>query len=170
MSVTAEAGDKTDWAAMDVEVLVGMQKKLMQGIGEQVEQLLSLAPVLKTKLQQELGVEAELSYVAVVASLDRLVAASAGRKPARGAGRRRAVGRATRYQLVYKDTGSPVLDEAGVPVSFKTQIKILRGPKYENLLGKSGIQNVQLVDTAADNQVVVSKLTLGPAPGGRRKG
>ncbi len=169
MSVTAEAGDKTDWAAMDVEALVGMQKKLMQGIGEQVEQLLSLAPVLKTKLQ-EFGVEAELSYGSVAASLERLVAASSGRKAARGAGRRRPAGRAARYQLVYKETGSPVLDEAGMPVSFKTQIKILRGPKYENLLGQSGIQNVQLVDTAAGNQVVVGKLTLGPAPGGRRKG
>jgi hypothetical protein len=86
-----------------------------------------------------------------------------------GRGRRRGEGkgRPMRFKLVWRDSGEPVVDQTGEPILFRSKVQILRGPRYEALVGRQ-VDKVQLVDTQRDNQVVVDRLTLGPAPGGHR--
>lgn len=172
MSDLEEGAAGRDWAAMEIEKLVGAQKMMFQSITRQVDDLISLTPILQQRLKDELGLVTETDFGAVTACLQRLLetfqprrqtASRASRSP------RAARGRPQRFMLVDKSTGEPVRDQSGQPLAFKTRIKILRGPKYEELLGKERVKQVKLVDTQDDHKVVVENLRLGPAPGGRRR-
>lgn len=172
MSDLEQSEGTRDWAAMDIEKLVGAHKRIFQSITSQVDDLIAMTPVLQQRLKDELGLIAETDFGAVTACLQRLLDSFQPRRA--GSARAARAPRGTRnkpqrFLLVDKESGEAVRDAAGRPLAFKTRIKILRGPKYEELLGKERVKQVRLVDTEEDNRVVVDNLKLGPAPGGRRR-
>jgi len=158
-------GNAEDWDTAEIGELVAAQRDLMLGIGAQVDRLLRLAPVLRRRLKDELGLHTEIDYSQLSDALGKLTGASTARAVR---GSRRKQPKPDRFLLVYRDSGEPVIDAHGEPVRFRTRAKILRGPRYEALLGKSGVKKVMLVDSHNDNQVVTETLTLGPAPGRAR--
>lgn len=159
------ADNVTDWDGMEIGALVAAQRDLMLGISAQVDRLLQLAPILRRRLKDELGLHTEIDYSQLSDALGKLAGATTARGPR---GSRRKQPKPDRFLLVYRESGEPVMDAAGEPIRFRTRARILRGPRYEALLGKSGVKKVMLVDTHHDNQVVTEHLTLGPAPGRAR--
>ena len=165
MAEPDEVTAATEWESLDIGSLVAAQRDLVVGISDQVDRLLELAPVLRRRLKDELGLHTEIDYSHLSDALGKL-AGAAGARSSRGQRRRQS--KPDRFVLVYRDSGEPVMDADGEPIRFRTRARILRGPKYEKLLGKSGVKNVRLVDSQNDNQVVTETLTLGPAPGRTR--
>jgi len=158
-------GKTMDWDSVEIGSLVAAQRDLMLGISEQVDRLLQLAPVLRRRLKDELGLHTEIDYSQLREALGKLAGATTVRAPR---GSRKKQPKPDRFVLVYRDSGQPVIDADGEPVRFRTRARILRGPRYEVLLGQRGVDNVMLVDSQNDNQVVTDTFTLGPAPGRTR--
>lgn len=141
---------------------------LVKGIRAELEELAALEPVLKAAAA-ELGLTVEVDYAALKAGVAKLSAAPVVRQR----GRRKVAEAPTRkrnkdfrFKLIWSD-GRPVLDAEGKELVFRNQVQMLRGPKYEAILGGQ-VADVRLLDTILD-QVVVEQLTTGPAPGGRRR-
>lgn len=155
-----------DWTTATLEELIAAQKRLIQEIDNQIDALLKLTPLVRAKLHEELGWVAAPDHSRLAEKLAQLVAASEGTPRRRG--RKRGSGaKDRRFMLVYKADNSPVMDEDGNPLRFKTKLRILRGPRYAELLGRQGVSKVRLLDTELQT-VVVEDLKLGPAPGRQR--
>jgi len=154
-----------DWAEMSFGELSRRYEDLVRGIRADLATLAEVGPALTAKAA-ELGMAVSLDYSALAAAATDLVG---GRAKSAGSSRRGAKpGRSHRYMLVWKKTGQPVADDDGQPLRFRNQLKMLRGPKYERLIGTSKVSGVQLVDTEEGDRVVEPQMALGPAPGGRR--
>jgi hypothetical protein len=159
------------WDSMSFAALSERYEDLVQSIKADVAALAEVGPALKAKAAG-LGLTIELDYSDVADGLSSLVTtrkrkrgakAEAPETPRRGA----RPGRPHRFSLVWRKDGKAVVDDAGAPVVFRNQVTLLRGPKYERLLGNK-VGQVQLIDNEAGGAVVVEKLSLAPAPGGRR--
>ena len=154
-----------DWSEMSFTELSRRYEDLVSAVRADLDALAQLGPALVVKAA-ELGVTLNLDYSALAAQAAGL---AGGRAKSGGGGRRGAKpGRSHRYMLVWKKNGQPVVDDDGQPLRFRNQLRMLRGPKYERLIGPGKIGTVQLVDTENGDQVVEAAMSLGPAPGGRR--
>ncbi|MCC7493096.1 MAG: hypothetical protein IT204_12130 [Fimbriimonadaceae bacterium] len=148
-----------------LEALLKEQQAAVSEVHRLVARLLELTPQLQRRMRDELALHVEPDYSLLSEALTRLQAAT--RRSAQPASPRRSKPR--RFMLVHRGNGEPVLGPDGQPLTFRTKLQVLRGPRYAALLGSDGVQQVQIVDTQRDNAVVVDRLRLGPAPGGRRR-
>lgn len=69
-----------------------------------------------------------------------------------------------RFELVVRTTGAPILNEEGTPVRFKNRVKLLRSPRYKELLNGTPISEVCLRDCKT-GQLTDHPLALGEIPG-----
>lgn len=147
----------TEWSELSFAELSRRYENLVSGIRNDLATLAEIGPALTDKAAA-LGVGMSLDYTGLAAAAQGLVGASRRATTRRGPQSEKP----RRYALIFAD-GTPVT-ENGQPLRFANRVQILRGPKYETLVGDR-IDDVRLVDTEANNAVVHSSLRLGPAPG-----